>query len=262
MERGPAAGALAYLRGGVVEKSAEFTTADARAVAKLQAGCGAVVDGKLRDETMAVLIAMGFHFSGRKVMPWEVKVEFYPAELEDLDGWNREIEKVTTSGTGYRDVNAPVGEGSLYVRVGRSIVASYRARGGPPSSIRDDADHVAVVTKAGAYKLGPGHPHVTRNWYFSQIPWGAEIRKTDSGYQYRSGRFAAWSWATSNAATLKMPLGDTDFDGLPEVTHDGETFLLWNKNDFGPIAWNLVPSDMYVHTTPDVEQEIARRALG
>jgi len=247
---------LAYLRGGIVGKGAEFTTADARTVAQLQAGCGAVADGKLRDETMAVLFAMGFRFTVRKAMPWQVKVEFYPSELEDLDAWNREIdEKVTKNGGTYRSMSPPVGEGSLYVRIGRSIVASYRARGGPPSSIYDDADHVAAVTKPGAYKLGPGHPHVTRNWYFSQIPWGAEIRKNDGGYQYRWPGRSGWSWATSNpASTLKEPLGDTDFEDLPEVTRGGETLLIWNKNDFGPIAWNLVPSDMYVHTTPDTEQ--------
>ncbi len=251
---------LSYLRGGSVERGAEFTAADARTVARLQAGCGALADGKLRDETMAVLFATGFRFSVRKAMPWDVKVEFYPGELEDLDAWNRENDdKVTKNGGGYRNVNAPVGEGSLYVRVGRSIVASYRARGGPPSSIYDDADHVAVTTKPGAYKLGPGHPHVTRNWYFSQIPWGAEIRRNDGGYQYRWPGRSGWSWATSKpATTLKQPLDDGDFEDLPEVTRNGETFLIWNKNDFGPIAWNLVPSDMYVHTTPDAEQETPR----
>jgi hypothetical protein len=61
-------------------------------------------------------------------------------------------------------------------------------------------------------------------------------------------------WATSNpAGTLKLPLDTEAFEGLPGVTRDGGSFLIWNKNDFGPIAWNLVPSDMYVHTTPDDE---------
>jgi hypothetical protein len=53
----------------------------------------------------------------------------------------------------------------------------------------------------------------------------------------------------------KLPLDNDAFEGLPEVTRDGATFLVWNKSDFGPIAWNLVPSDMYVHTTPDEEAE-------
>ena len=249
---------LAYLHGSVLEKGTEFTKADARLVAQLQAGSGAVADGKLRDETMTVLLAMGFRFSVRKAMPWEVKVEFYPAEIEDLDAWNREIdEKVTKKGGGYRDVNPPAGEGSLYVRIGRSIVASYRARGGPPSPLYDDAKHVAAATTPGAYKLGPAHAHVTSNWYFSQLPWGAEIRKNGDGYQYRWPGSFGWSWATTNpAGTLKMPLDESDFEGLPEVIRDGVTYLVWNKNDFGPIAWNLVPSDIYVHTTPDIEGEV------
>lgn len=246
---------IAYLRGGVVEKNAAFTEADARIVAKLQAGSGAQVDGKLRDETMAVLFAMGFRFSARKAMPWEVRLDFYPGELEDLDGWNREIdEKVTKKGGSYRDVSPPVGEGSIYVRIGRSLVACYRGRGGPPSTLQDDAKHVAAPTKPGSYRLGPAHAHVTSNWYFSQIPWGAEIRAKDGGYQYRLPGLFVWSWATKNpAGTLKEPLEDVDFEGLPEVTRNGETFMVWNKNDFGPIAWNLAPSDLYVHTTPDTE---------
>ncbi len=151
-------------------------------------------------------------------------------------------------------MSPPVGEGSIYVRIGRSIVACYRGRGGPPSTLIDDAKHVAVVTKPGTYRLGPAHAHVTSNWYFSQIPWGTEIRPNGGGYQYRWPGRSEWAWATSNpATTLKEPFDDTDFEGLPEVTRDGVTYMIWNKSDFGPIAWNLVPSDLYVHTTPDTE---------
>jgi hypothetical protein len=204
---------------------------------------------------MAVLFAMGFRFSVRKAVAWDVKLEFYPGEIEDLDAWNREIdEKVTKKGGGFRDVTAPEGEGSIYVHIGRSIVASYRARGGPPSRLDDDAEHVAVPTKPGVYKLGAAHAHVTSNWYYSQIPWGAEIRKNEGGYQYRWPGRSVWLWATSNpAGTLKEPLATDDFEDLPAVTRDGMTYLIWNKNDFGKIAWNLVPSDMYVHATADME---------
>ncbi len=250
-------GLLAYLRGHAVEKDARFTKADARIVAQLQAGSGARANGEVGDETMAVLFAMGFRFSARKAMTWEVRLDFYPGEIEDLDAWNREIEeKVTKKGGGYRDVDAPEGEGSIYVHVGRSIVAGYRARGGPPSPLDDDGEHVAAPTTPGVYKLGPPHAHVTRNWYYSQIPWGAEIRKNDGGFQYRSPGRSGWLWATSNpAGTLKLPLTPDAFEGLPEVVRDGATFLTWNKNDFGPTAWNLIPSDMYLHTTPELEGE-------
>ena len=150
-------------------------------------------------------------------------------------------------------MSAPVSEGSIYVRVGRSLVACYRGRGGPPSELYDDAKHVAVTTKPGAYTLGPAHAHVTSNWYFSQIPWGAEIRKNGDGYQVRwPGR--PWAWATRTpTSAFKEPFDDTDFEGLPEESRGGETVMIWKKNDFGPIAWNLSPSDLYVHTTPDTE---------
>ena len=245
---------LAYLRGGPVT-NAEFTADDARMIAELQAGSGTFADGELRDDTMAVLFAMGFRFSDRKVMPWQVKLDFYPGEVEDLDAWNGEVdEKITKKGGGWRALSAPAGEGTIYVRVGRSIVASYRARGGPPIPVDDDGKHVAGPTTPGAYRLGAPHAHVTSSWYYSQIPWGAEIRESEGGYQYRSPGRSDWSWATKNAAcSLKMPLEEDDFFGLPEVTHDGATFSIWNKNDFGPLAWNLVPSDMYVHTTPETE---------
>ena len=46
------------------------------------------------------------------------------------------------------------------------------------------------------------------------------------------------------------------------MTRDGVTYFIWNKNDFGPIAWNLVPSDLYVHTTPHTEAQNAEAAQG
>jgi hypothetical protein len=250
---------LAYLRGEVVNRNAEFTDEDARIVAQLQAGSGAVADGVLSDETMAALLTMGFRFSAHAMprTPKEVSLEFYPGELENRDAWYREIaEKVRKNGGNLRAVEAPEGEGTIYVRVGGSIVASYRARGGPPASIDDDDEHVAVPTTPGAYKLGAGRPHVTSNWHFSQIPWGAEIRKNEDGYQYRSAGRTSWAWATSHPeGRLKDPLRPDDFADLPEVIRDGVTYWTWNKNDFGPIAWKLAGIDQYVHTTPDAEAE-------
>lgn len=253
---------LAYLRGEVVEGDVELTDADARIIAQLQAGSGAVADGVLDDETMAVLLTMGFRFSAHQAMPrtpTEVSLEFYPGEIEDLGAWNRAIEDVRKNGGGLRDLDAPDGEGTIYVHVRGSIVASYRARGGPPAlldDLGDDGDHVAEPTTPGAYTLGAGRPHVTSNWPNSQIPWGAEIRKNEDGYQYRSPGRTSWSWATRpSARELKAPLLTGDFEDLPEVTRNGVTYLMWNKNDFGPIAWRLVPSDLYVHTTPAAEAE-------
>lgn len=245
---------LAYLRGAAVERNAPFTEADAQIVAQLQAGSGTWTDGKLRDETMAVLFATGFSFSHLDATPKEVRLDFYPGELEDLDAWRAVNDEAVKYKMSFRIVSPPPGEGSIYVHVGSAIVAVYRARGGPPTPIQDDGGHIALPTKPGAYKLGPAHAHVTRNWYYSQIPWGAEIRRAGDGFQYRAPNQLAWSWATSHPAnTLKEPLESFDFVNLPEVTRNGVTFLIWNKNDFGPIAWNLAWSDLYVHTTPDAE---------
>lgn len=252
---------LAFLRGGAVDRNARFTEADARTIAKLQSGSGAVADGMLDDETMAILLALNFRFSAR--VPGAVRLEFYPGELEDLDAWNLEIqEKVTRKGGGFQDVDGPPGEGTIYVRVGGSIVAGYRARGGPPSPLKD-GKHVALPTTPGTYRLGEPHRHVTSNWHYSQIPWGAEIRAIDGGYQYRSSAQAKWSWGTVHpSGTLKEPFDHYEFADLPEVTRAGVTYFIWNKNDFGPIAWNLVPSDQYVHTTPHTEALAAEAEPG
>jgi hypothetical protein len=101
---------------------------------------------------------------------------------------------------------------------------------------------------------------VSPNWYFSQIPWGAWIRRRGEGVQYRADGGLLWEWATKPRAKLREPLEPSDFDGLPEDLTGDEPLWRWNKNDFGPLAWNLVPSDQYLHTTPDDEN--ATRAVG
>ncbi len=249
---------LAYLRRGVVDAGASFTEADARTIGQLQAGSGAEVDGKLTAPTLAVLFATGFRFS---VLPTsrDVELEFFPGEIEDLEAWEKEIrDKVIERGIGFRDIAPPDGEGRIYVRVDGRLVAGYRARGGPPAAIADINGHLAEPTRPGSYTLGSAHSRVTSAWYNSQIPWGAEIRKMEDGYQYRRPRGFRWWWATDHpGSNLKKPYLPADFDNLPEVSRDGLSVLIWNKNDFGPLAWNLVASDQYVHTTPDAEQDAA-----
>jgi hypothetical protein len=250
---------IAFLRGAKPNPSATFEDADIRVIAALQAGSGAVVDGRLTDPTIAVLFATGFRFSSRHASGL-VELDFYPSELEDLDGWASEIrEKVVKRGLGFRDVEPPNGEGRIYVRVDGRLVGAYRARGGPPSTLRDIDEHIAEPSRPGAYTLGAPHARVTSAWYASQIPWGAEIRRSGDGYQYRRPRGANWWWATDHPGNrLKKPLKLDDFGDLPQELRDGAFVWIWNKNDFGPIAWNLTPSDLFVHTTPDAEEDSAK----
>lgn len=250
---------LAFLRGHAVEGDPQFTEADVRIVAHLQAGSSAKSDGVISDETLAIFFAMGFRPSPRKAAGQEVKLEFYPAEFEDLAAWNREIdEKITKNHGDYEDVVHPIGEGTLYVRVGGSIVARYRARGGPPSPLEHGDHHIAEPTAPGGYLLGSAHPHVTSSWHYSQLPWGAELRAHEGGYQYRWPGRQPWEWATAHHGNhLKEPIAVSDIEDLPEVTRDGVSYRIWNKNDFGPLAWNLEPSIQYVHTTVAAEAELA-----
>ncbi|HVY44244.1 MAG TPA: hypothetical protein VHB21_00135, partial [Minicystis sp.] len=246
---------LAFLRGGErVRRDEGFTPNDVLVIARIQAGSGAVVTGRLDDPTLAVLFAAGLRLPAQRVAASDVELEFFPTELEDLDAWTRDVaENVERLGWGFRDFTPPDGEGRIYARVGGKLVAAYRARGGPPFRIPDIEDHLAEPTKPGVYHLGFPHARVTSSWYNSQIQWGAEIRRFDGGVQYRT-RGGAWRWATPHEGIqLKRPFVESDFDDLPVVERDGGVRWVWNKNDFGPIAWNLAPSVLYLHTTPDAE---------
>ncbi|NUO52172.1 MAG: hypothetical protein HOV80_25240 [Polyangiaceae bacterium] len=246
---------LTYLRDRPAEPTATFDEGDARIIAMIQSGSGAEADGKLCDETMAVLLAAGFRFSAREENPLRVELHFYPGELEDRGAWDE-----ATNGKDYYTIAAPEGEGVLYVRAGGRIVATYRARGGPPSTMSGHPGHVADTTTPGSFKLGAPHVHVSKSWEKSQIPWGAEIREQDDGFQFRwPPSTGTWQWATErDGPTLETPLKKSLLKYLTRVDRNGQSVMIWTINDFGPTAWQLVPSANYVHTTPAAEAEAAR----
>lgn len=252
---------LAFLRGAAGSAGADFFgPADVQRVAGIQAGAGADVDGLLGPCTMAVLLHSGFRFS-RPPAPaaGAVTIEFFPGELEDLDAWRQEIERVVAAGGTYRDVNSPpAGAGRLYALANGQVVGAYTARGGPPFPVKDLGGHVATPTDAGTYRLGPGHAIVAPSWPFSQIPWGAAIQQVGDDFQYLVPGSHKWSFATGPHSSLGRPLSLDDFTDLDVSDAAGQRTLRWNKNDFGPMGWNLLGTAFFVHTTPDTEAAAQR----
>jgi hypothetical protein len=244
---------IAFLRGAADGSSATFTPADVQRVAHLQEQAGTDVDGLIGPVTTAVLLHAGLSLTHPPVETSAVILCFYPGELEDLATWRERVDAVLAGGGGYRDVQPPPGCGRLYVQVSGRLVATYAARGGPPISVADGADHSADPTAYGVFALGAGHPIVTSSWPYSQIPWGAEIRRVGDHFQYRPEGAADWSWASGPHCTLRTPLDADDFDDLPQGVRDGQACLVWNKNDFGRLGWRLQGTADFIHTTPATE---------
>jgi hypothetical protein len=251
---------IGFLRGAVADRTAVFSQADAQRVAHFQEHAGAAVDGLIGASTMAVLLHSGLRFSHLPAVEASaVLISFYPGEFEDLEAWQQRVDQAIANGGGYRDVQAPPGSGRLYIQVGGRVIATYTARGGPPINMADGSDHTAGPTAHGVYTLGPGHPIVTSSWPYSQIPWGAEIRQVGDDFQYRPEGAAEWCWASGPSCTLQTPLDTDDFTDLEQVVREGQTCLVWNKNDFGRIGWRLQGTADFVHTTPDTEMAAAQQ---
>jgi hypothetical protein len=257
---------LGFLRGTGGDEKGAFTAEDVQMVAEIQQGGGAKPDGMIGDSTMALLLNSGFEFEddvlkdakhpSGKPRASEVVIEFWPGELEDMGKWDHAIKdaerKSVEKGdaTPYRHLNAPGGEGRLYIKVGGKLVAQYRARGGPPRKIKDFDGHTADPTQ-GSYTLGGQQKgFTTKSWNNSQIPWGADIREgRDGGYEYRQDGTSAWKRDPTG-------LDAADYAALPD--QDGDGTKDWNKNDFGDSAWRLQGSPGFlVHTTPETEEAAA-----
>jgi len=254
---------LGFLRGTGNEEKGAFTASDVQTLAQLQAGGGAKPDGMLGDGTMAILLNAGFEFEDDvmkdaahptgKAKASEVTIEFWPGEMEDMGKWDRAIKDAERESiekgdaTPYRHLEAPGGEGRLYVKINGKVVAMYRARGGPPRKIKDFGGHTADPTQ-GNYTLGAQDKgFTTKSWTNSQIPWGADVREgAGGGYEYRKDGTSAWKQdpgAVDESTYASLP--DQDGDGVKD----------WNLNDFGQSAWRVEGSPgFYVHTTPETEE--------
>jgi len=95
--------------------------------------------------------------------------------------------------------------GTIYVVVGKQAVVHFTACGGPRHRRQDEDGHFAGPTKAGLYTLGPRHHHGTLNWWPSCIPWGASIRRAESGeIEFNDG--TGWKQATGDGAPMNKAL--------------------------------------------------------
>lgn len=234
-----------------------FTEAEVRQVQAIQIGAGVEAkgcDGMIGDGTMPILLESGLKLdlaAGGKVKPGDVELVFYPGEFEDIDKWKAENERAVAENPAapYRAIRAPSGTGRIYVKHKNAIVASVDARGGPPMTIKDHSGHTADPTTAGSWKLGAGHAHVTNSWAYSQIAWGAEVRKRpDSDWEFYDAKVKRFKVATGSKSELKSPLGRDAF----ESHNKGRS--TWMLNDFGQESFQIQgTAGQYIHTTPSDE---------
>jgi len=260
---------LTHLRGGPLQENARFDGEDVKKIANRQYSADPdSVDGKIGDTTAVTMFndasnPLSFTTSNRP-KPHQVKLIFYPGELENLGAWEEAHQR---TGGNWRDssgnaIDAPDGIGKLYVKVRGNLVASYDVRGGPPIKFTDGT-HTADPTPAGNYRLGQKHAHTTKNWDMSQIPYGAELRWAHDGQniQYRKTGSKHWIFATEIGdvrSLLKTPLQVEDLldtsGAIPGEHWNGGLPKIYKMNDFGAHAWNLRRSNArtayYVHTTP------------
>jgi lipoprotein-anchoring transpeptidase ErfK/SrfK len=165
------------------------------------------------------------------------------------------------------------GFGVLYVVSGKSILAAYQARGGPKETFRGADGHVKSPIPPGKYTLGKPEHHVTPNWSFSSIPWGAQIRQAKNGeIQFDDG--SGWKFATGSDdapmtravrhenAKTKPPLTRAKINQIAienfDVNPDEPTKVIvsvWQRNDFGEWAFRLNGGSpgFFIHTTPESE---------
>jgi hypothetical protein len=158
----------------------------------------------------------------------------------------------------------------------------------PGNSHSEAGGHTAGETKAGTYKLGPKHHHITQNWPQSTIPWGAALQENSDGtvsYTIDGGKPVQVSgkdgvmtkalakfWDTSTDDQRKA-WGNTTRDQfinntwslynsqyeklfkklMPSWAGNGNLQPTWYQNDFGMWSWNLQPTAYYIHTTPPDE---------
>ena len=150
----------------------------------------------------------------------------------------------------------PVGQ--IHVTVKGSEVAVIEGRGGPWMHMRKEG-HNIDPSKPGTYTLGGGAPVITSWWVFSQLADGTPLRDTtDAGGNpvvefQRGGR---WVRTTKLAKPITRDdiLAAEKDNGRPEAIP-----TVWDLNDFGQEGWHVGDTDMFLHTTPDTEDEYAKK---
>jgi hypothetical protein len=90
-----------------------------------------------------------------------------------------------------RTVVVSVTVGHIYVIDGSGrVIDSYEMTGGPPPEVKsgnpkEQGGHTAGITPPGHYVLAEKEHHVTANWPYSVVPFGAKLREVDGVVQYQ-----------------------------------------------------------------------------
>ncbi len=207
------------------------------------------------------------------------EVYFYPSE----DGVEHKEESEIHGGKKVSRQHT-YGFGKIYVVRGKTVVATYLARGGPKEKFNGADRHTHSPIPPGDYPLSAAIQYTTPNWPNSSIPWGARIR-TASNREVEYNPGTGWELATgSPKAPMNAAVGNllTRMRGYPptkaeaeqlnvvarqyfDVDQDqptGTLVTVWQRNDFGEWAFALLQngrkSGFFIHTTPDDELDSTR----
>jgi len=170
-----------------------------------------------------------------------IKLDFIPDEKE------------TTNSSGNL-----VPLGVIHVKVAGTEVEAIDARGGPWVH-KKDGGHTIDPSKPGTYKLGTGAAVVTAWWPFSQLADGTpmqEVTAPDGSRDVQYQRDGQWH----STSRLAKPMGwDAIIDAETQYGRPAAIPIEWDLNDFGKEGFHVGDTDMYIHTTPDTEDEYSAK---
>ncbi len=146
--------------------------------------------------------------------------------------------------------------GVIHVLVKGSEVETIEARGGPWLHVKDRG-HSIDPSKPGSYQLGVGAAVVTSWWEFSQLAYGTPLREVtlkDGSVDVQYEKGGKWHSTLHLAKPLHR---DAIIDAEIQYGRPATVPKEWDLNDFGKEGFHVGDTDMFIHTTPDTEDEYA-----
>jgi hypothetical protein len=148
--------------------------------------------------------------------------------------------------------------GTIHVFVKGTEIEAIDARGGPWLHLKDRG-HSIDPSRPGTYKVGAGAAVVTSWWEFSQLADGTPLREVtakDGSVDVQYKRDGNWH----STLRLAMPLErDAIIDAEIQYGRLAKIPKEWDLNDFGKEGFHVGDTDMFIHTTPDTEDEYAAK---
>ncbi len=131
----------------------------------------------------------------------------------------------------------------MVVRHRGQVVDVYDMRGGPAKTTKDGRAGVNprfkwAPTAGGSYRLAGARAHISANWKFSQVPFGAELRMHEGQVEFRNPGSKTWQQATGLKSVFKNRPTDRQFS-VEDFLVRGRLPERYVANDFGHEAHYL-----------------------